>query len=155
LAGLLAASDSQLYGTTAAGGISNHGTVFRVSTNGDLTTLVRFTGTNGSAPQAPLLEAHDGNFYGTALGSTPSYYGTIFRLIEPPVLTTSQVTADSLSLTWNSFTNGVYRVEYLSSVTAADWTAIVPNLTASGSVTCFTQSVGSAIERYYRVVLLP
>ena len=43
-------SDGNFYGTTYQGGTSNRGTVFKVTTNGVLTSLVSFTGTNGAYP---------------------------------------------------------------------------------------------------------
>ena len=49
------------------------GTVFKVTTNGTLTTLVSFNGTNGAYPHAGLTLGNDGNFYGTTSqgGSNP------------------------------------------------------------------------------------
>jgi uncharacterized repeat protein (TIGR03803 family) len=49
---LVEGSDGNLYGTTAYGGPTGGGTVFRVTTNGVLATLVSFNGTNGSHPVA-------------------------------------------------------------------------------------------------------
>ena len=44
------------------------GTVFQVTTNGTLTTLVSFNCTNGAYPYAALTLGNDGNFYGTTVG---------------------------------------------------------------------------------------
>jgi uncharacterized repeat protein (TIGR03803 family) len=59
----------------------------------DFTTLVSFSGTNGSSPQAGLIQANDGNFYGTtSKGGTNDHtlygYGTIFKMTPSGVLTT-------------------------------------------------------------------
>ncbi len=40
--GLVQASDGHFYGTTVSGGAIRYGSVFRVETNGRLTTLVSF-----------------------------------------------------------------------------------------------------------------
>jgi uncharacterized repeat protein (TIGR03803 family) len=57
--------DGQLYGTTQLGGsAASAGTIFKVSTNGALTTLVTFSNPVSGVPQAGLLLASDGNFYG-------------------------------------------------------------------------------------------
>ena len=48
-----------------SGGSSGYGTVFKVTTNGTLTTLVAFNGSNGAYPYAALTLGKDGNFYGT------------------------------------------------------------------------------------------
>ena len=46
-AGLSLSSDGNYYGTTVYGGIADQGTIFRMTANGDLTTLVEFD-TSGS-----------------------------------------------------------------------------------------------------------
>lgn len=68
------------YGVTRSGGSNNLGTVFGITTNGFLTTLATFKGSNGSAPLTGLLLASDGNLYGTT--STGGVYnkGTIFQV---------------------------------------------------------------------------
>jgi len=82
--------DFSLYGTTLAGGISNFGTVFRMTTNGELSALVSFRGTNGSSPYAGLARGDDGHFYGaTFRGGTNGLpgYGVVFRVTTNGVLT--------------------------------------------------------------------
>ncbi len=87
--GLVQGSDGSLYGTTTYGGAYGQGTVFELTTNGVLTTLVSFDGTNGSCPSAALLLAGDGNFYGTTpFGGTNGNHGTVFRLAPSGLLTT-------------------------------------------------------------------
>jgi len=56
------------YGTTDGGGTTGNGTVFRISTDGTLTTLYSFTGGNdGADPQTGLVQGSDGSFYGNDL----------------------------------------------------------------------------------------
>jgi uncharacterized repeat protein (TIGR03803 family) len=70
LAELTPGADLQLYGTTQQGGASaSLGTVFKVTTNGVLTTLVTFSNFPNAAPQSGLLLASDGNFYGCSQGA--------------------------------------------------------------------------------------
>lgn len=89
-AGLTFGPDGYLYGTTQLGGLyNNSGTIFRISTNGGLVTIVNFSGTNGAIPYAPLFLAQDGNFYGTTASGLPgTNAGTIYRFNTNGNLTT-------------------------------------------------------------------
>ena len=98
-AGLVQATDGNLYGTTYAGGAKLYGTVFRVSPSGMLTTLYSFcseTGCrDGRTPLGGLTEATNGDFYGTTQygGADSSCLdsnhgcGTIFRISPSGTLT--------------------------------------------------------------------
>lgn len=100
LAALTLGPDGNFYGTTEYGGNTigktnlngrlGGGTVFQVTTNGTLTTLVNFNGTNGASPHAGLTWGLDGNLYGTtATGGTNGLpYGTLFRVTTVGALTT-------------------------------------------------------------------
>ena len=96
---LTLASDGNFYGTTPYGGLygngtngNNYGTVFRMSTNGALTTLVNFSGTNGFDPYGGLIQWSDGNFYGTCDGQITTNGGfgggTLFQMTPSGSLTT-------------------------------------------------------------------
>ncbi len=83
-AGLVQGTNGVLYGTTYYGGTNgNYGTVFKITTNGVLTSLFSFNKTNGASPSAPLVIGPDGNLYGTTRsGGTNAFNnsGTIFRI---------------------------------------------------------------------------
>ncbi len=81
IGGLIQAPDGYLYGTTSEGGQSGVGTVFRISTAGELVTLHSFVHPEGgSRPFAALLRASDGNFYGTAMEGGEFGAGVVFRI---------------------------------------------------------------------------
>jgi uncharacterized repeat protein (TIGR03803 family) len=73
-AGLVQATNGDLYGTTYFGGTNETGcgTIFKVTPSGTLTTLYRFCGTDstdsGMLPEALLIQATDGDIYGTTSG---------------------------------------------------------------------------------------
>jgi uncharacterized repeat protein (TIGR03803 family) len=66
-AGLVQGSDGNFYGTTYQGGTNNDGTVFKINTNGALTSLHSFGHTSdGGNPAATMVLGSDGYFYGTS-----------------------------------------------------------------------------------------
>jgi uncharacterized repeat protein (TIGR03803 family) len=81
-AGLVLGNDGNFYGTTANGGTNNpsYGTIFQMTTNGTLTSLVSFNNTNGAYPVAGLALGQDGSFYGTTWFGGSSNAGTIFKM---------------------------------------------------------------------------
>ncbi len=93
-AGLIQGNDGNFYGTTEYGGVRNHGTVFRLTPSGDLTTLYSFCSQvncgDGEYPVAGLIQASNGNLYGTTHegGVTLSGGGTIFKITPSGALTT-------------------------------------------------------------------
>jgi uncharacterized repeat protein (TIGR03803 family) len=87
-AGLVLGKDGNLYGTTLQGGASGYGTVFKMTTNGTLSTITSFNFLNGGYPQAGVIQGADGNFYGTTLQGGSNYYGTVFCLTTNGSLTT-------------------------------------------------------------------
>jgi uncharacterized repeat protein (TIGR03803 family)/VCBS repeat-containing protein len=87
IGGVVRAADGRLYGTTESGGTSNFGTVFRLETDGNITELLSFSGTDGHLPATDLLQGSDGNIYGTTVGGgdidCPAGFGgcgTVFRV---------------------------------------------------------------------------
>ncbi|PWU09531.1 MAG: hypothetical protein C5B50_27180 [Verrucomicrobia bacterium] len=78
--GIVQSSDGNLYGTTMGGGPYGDGTVFRLTLDGELTTMMVFDGYQGSAPAATLTQGGDGNLYGTTSSGGTGGYGTVFQL---------------------------------------------------------------------------
>ncbi len=82
---LVAAADGNMYGTTFTGA-DDHGTIFRVTPQGDFSTVFMFNGTNGSNPNGRMLQGPDGLLYGVTTAGGQGYdggrysgHGTIFR----------------------------------------------------------------------------
>jgi uncharacterized repeat protein (TIGR03803 family) len=98
-AGLMQATDGNFYGAAAYGGVYGHGTVFKITPSGTLTTLYSFCPESGCpdgySPVAGLVQATDGNFYGIAPygGANSSCLsgagcGTVFKITPGGVLST-------------------------------------------------------------------
>jgi uncharacterized repeat protein (TIGR03803 family) len=85
-AGLARDSAGILYGTTAAGGASNLGTVFELTPGGVFATLYNFAGPDASKPEGatpssgPLVLDDAGNLYGTTSAGGTNNLGTAFKL---------------------------------------------------------------------------
>jgi uncharacterized repeat protein (TIGR03803 family) len=95
---LVQGKDGNLYGTTYEGGLgflsnsaneyAGYGSVFKLSTNGILTTLAFFNRTNGGGHPQSLMQASDGNLYGTTYDNgTNGGYGSIFKVTTTGLLT--------------------------------------------------------------------
>jgi uncharacterized repeat protein (TIGR03803 family) len=197
--GLTIGPDGNLYGTTYWGpNVSYGGTIFRLTTNGTYNTVFTFDESTGGQPEACVIQAIDGNFYGS-LSSKPglfrltaagvftrlcsfegmyamapmiiakdgNFYGclsdyremfgtppaVIFRLVAFPRITSLQQSNLSTTVTWTSFTNGVYQVEYKPSLQSTNWALRLPSITATQNVTTFIDTTPAS--GFYRVVLLP
>jgi uncharacterized repeat protein (TIGR03803 family) len=107
-AGLIQATNGDLYGTTALGGANDTpncsqfafpgcGTIFKITPSGALTTLYSFCSQSGcpdgSQPEAGLVQAANGDFYGTtSRGGTSGVFGgeggTVFKITPSGTLTT-------------------------------------------------------------------
>jgi len=84
-AGLIRDAAGNLYGTTAGGGSSGQGAVFKIDTTNHETVLYSFTGgSDGGSPLARLVRDVAGNLYGTTsqggIGCAPVGCGTIFKI---------------------------------------------------------------------------
>jgi uncharacterized repeat protein (TIGR03803 family) len=84
---LIQARDGALYGTTS-GEAGGAGTVFKITTAGQLTTLHRFSGGDGLRPTGGLVQAPDGSFWGTTQAGGAAGLGTIFGITPAGALST-------------------------------------------------------------------
>jgi uncharacterized repeat protein (TIGR03803 family) len=93
---LIEDAQGNLYGTTAAGGITNvpaagprtgsmvgpqYGVLFRLAPDGTETVMHEFgIGKDGANPRAGVITDAKGNMYGTTAFGGPSYAGTVFEM---------------------------------------------------------------------------
>ena len=84
VAGLIADSSGNLYGTTLVGGSYSGGVVFKLSPSGTETVLYSFCSlpscSDGAAPAAGLIADSSGNLYGTTTYGGASGIGVVFKL---------------------------------------------------------------------------
>jgi uncharacterized repeat protein (TIGR03803 family) len=81
LAGVIRDSVGNLYGTTAGGGASGWGTVYKLNTSGQEMVLYSFTGADdGGQPQAGVIMDSTGNLYGTTEFGGASQLGVVYKV---------------------------------------------------------------------------
>jgi uncharacterized repeat protein (TIGR03803 family) len=83
-AGLVLASNGNLYGTTGGGGTHFGGTIFQITSAGALTTIYSFCSqsacTDGERPTSGLVQGVNGDFYGTTQVEGAKGGGTFFEI---------------------------------------------------------------------------
>jgi uncharacterized repeat protein (TIGR03803 family) len=162
-AALVQGRDGYFYGTTFAGGANNAGTVFRISTNGALTTLYSFGSvqdTNGFMldgyyPSAALVQGGDGSFYGTTRCGTPNDGGTVFRLtIVPDPQLTIIPSEPYIILTWptgyNGFSYAGYAVQSTTNLVSPVWTTVSQEPVVIGGQNVVINTFSGA-QQFYRL----
>jgi uncharacterized repeat protein (TIGR03803 family) len=92
-AGLIQASDGNLYGTTETGGAFGQGTIFKLTLSGALGTVYSFcvggTGcVDGATPQGGVIQGTDGDLYGTTVYGGKYHAGNVFRVTRSGKLIT-------------------------------------------------------------------
>jgi hypothetical protein len=74
---------------------------------------------------------------------------------SPPVLQPLQLSNGVARLAWSAIPGQTYRVQYKPTLAAANWTDLLPDITATNSTASTTDAPGSAPQRFYRILLLP
>jgi hypothetical protein len=73
----------------------------------------------------------------------------------PPVLQPFRLANGVAQLAWNTIPGQTYRLQYKPTLAATIWTDLLPDITAIASNASATDPVGSAPQRFYRILLLP
>ena len=153
-----------LYGTTAAGGPRNVGTIFTATVGGGFSNIYSFNGgADGSGPTAGLTGGTNGNFFGVAPGAGKNHSGTLFQLsgfspfiIQAPVSPVTAVSGDTvvlsviaggsapLSYQWQLGSNNVVNSKNITGATTP--TLTLRNITPAQAGTYFVTVRNSAFQ---------
>jgi uncharacterized repeat protein (TIGR03803 family) len=163
-AGLALGADGNLYGTTQQGGTNyppnpNSGTVFQVTPEGKLTTLVSF-GANNGFPIGGLVQGSDGDFYGTTTSGSTNGYGGIFRLHVPGAassrLQCTPKPGGGISFNWIPLRGRTYELQYSTNFAGGNWTNLGLPMTSTNSPATASDTIApGAGQRFYRLLLVP
>jgi uncharacterized repeat protein (TIGR03803 family) len=130
--------DGAFYGTTIAGGQYGFaGTAFRITTNGNFTTIHRFSPAEEGYEPNGLARASDGNFYGTTQKGSKRNWGAVFRMSPSGVTTTIYSFGSITSPSYVYPVDGV--LPYLATVAQG----------SDGNLYGTTQLGGNSPDNYY------
>ncbi|MGA8762265.1 MAG: choice-of-anchor tandem repeat GloVer-containing protein [Candidatus Sulfotelmatobacter sp.] len=153
-AGLIQATDGNLYGVMEIGGANNGGTIFSMTLSGRLTTLHSFCSqqacADGQYPAAGLVQDTNGNLYGTTADGGTIGDGTVFSLSVGlgPFVETQPTTAKlgatvnilGTNLTGATSVNFNGKAASFTVVSSSEITTTVPAGATTGEVQVVTPS---------------
>jgi uncharacterized repeat protein (TIGR03803 family) len=152
-AGLVQGSDGYFYGTTQIGGTNGgEGTIFRIGSTGDYTSLYSFSGGgDGSNPQSALVQASDGSFYGTTANGGSSGAGTVFRLTVPLGLPKLAIlpAGTNVVLMWTNTASG-FTLQSTTNLASPAWNTNLPSPVIVNGFNTVTNPI-SASQQFYRL----
>jgi len=127
---------STLYGTTAAGGLSNYGTIFMILTNGaDFTTLNNFNASVGTSCDSKFVLSSN-TLYGTAANGGSSGGGVVFGLtVLPQIMSDGNfgIQSNAFGFDVTGISNQVVVVEACTNLISPDWLPLQTNTLTGGS----------------------
>jgi uncharacterized repeat protein (TIGR03803 family) len=153
---LLRATDGDFYGTAYQRYTtlsSPRGRIFKITTNGILTTVQSFYDDDGSG-LSELVQGSDGSFYCTSQNGGAGY-GAVLRITIGPVFKSVTLANSTLTLTWSTDAGSTYQLQYKSDLNSGDWVDLGSPIIATGSTLTATDSVANYPQRFYRVAVLP
>jgi hypothetical protein len=116
-------------------------------------TTLSSIGAPASAPAGPYSITIT-NAVGTGITNyNVSYFSGTLTVIEPAPfsITDIRVTNNVATLTWQSISGRVYRLEYKDDLATPTWTDVPADIPSVGSSTTATNATGGATNRFYRV----
>jgi hypothetical protein len=76
-------------------------------------------------------------------------------VIPAPVIQSIAVSNGIATVTWSSVSNGIYRLQYVGDLGNTNWMDVSPDVQASGPAATATNTTGSAVQQFYRIMVVP
>jgi hypothetical protein len=89
-----------------------------------------------------------------SLGAVTSS-SALLTVINQPVFQTITQTNGTVSLAWSTYSGQTYQLQYNPDLSSSSWINLGNSITATNSLTTFSDVIGTGTQRFYRVVLLP
>lgn len=146
--------DGLLYGTTFTGGANGYGTIYAISGDGSVYSVVLdFANTNGANPN-PLILGADGTLYGTANSGAASVLGNVFKmsgsvLADHNVLNPPQNLGGPWRISGNGVANRTYTIQFTPGFGPMAWQTL-GTATADSSGTWHFDDGTNSTMRYFR-----
>jgi hypothetical protein len=122
----------------------------------DANGVITWTPSESEAPSTNIFETIVADApNGPALTATNSFVVIVLPAIVPPMFQSISITNGEVTLIWSAVNGRNYRVQYSDDFSGTNWTDIAPDMTASGPTASLTSPIGEAMQRYYRVFVLP
>jgi hypothetical protein len=118
--------------------------------------VITWTPSESEAPSTNIFETvvrDEPN--GQALTATNSFVVIVLPPIVPPVFQSISITNGVVTLIWSTVNGRNYRLQYSDDLSSTDWTDIIPDVSAFGTMSSLTTPAGEANQRYYRVFVIP
>jgi molybdopterin-binding protein len=76
-------------------------------------------------------------------------------VIPAPVIQSIAVSNGIATVTWSSVSNGIYRLQYVGDLGNTNWMDVSPDVQAGGPAVTATNITGSAVQQFYRIMVVP
>jgi len=76
-------------------------------------------------------------------------------VVSRPLIQSIALSNDIVQLTWSAIAGQTYRMQAKLALDETNWTDIVPDVTATNFNATGFDTVGTGVQRFYRVMLVP
>jgi len=119
--------------------------------------VITWTPTNSQVPSTTVFEMAVWDDFVPSLGATNSFI--VYVQDAPsglePVIESLSLSNGVVTITWTAISNRNYRLQFKTDLNETNWNDLPPDLLAPGNIGQGADEVGSAAQRFYRVLLLP
>jgi hypothetical protein len=123
----------------------------------DANGVISWTPSQAQAPSTNVLTTVVTDNGVPPLSATNSFivFVNAPQVVPPPVIQSIGLSNGIAAITWSTVSGQSYRLQYKDDLSVANWIDQPPDVPASGSTATATNALGSAQQRFYRVVVLP